>query len=363
MARKRSRRLSKRQGPSKTGMMSAIKGAYSGVNKMAAARAGYEALTQGLKMAKAVKDSSKGRGTRMKKKDPAQWQVSEADGIKYKSYTIAYKKSKIARLTQKLSAPGRIYDYATGGVASAQGNQQAGLASSSVSANYTVLYQGLNNAVPISAAQGSRQLYIGTTCHEMEFSNMGNSTAEMDIYVLIDKNTGSAVTQPGLIWDQGISSEANDATLPGEAKTDVWTVPTVHKAFNICFWTKKFKCSLTPGENCKFTLRIKHNRLLDTEYLDQFQAIRGITHHVMVVVRGTLGDSTKTLAVTANGQSITPAKIVWLVKRTWGGSILATLPRVNKQLSNELPSALGTLFVQDEDSGAIEDTALAANYA
>jgi len=358
------RRLRKRQGPVKPGLGTAMQGIIGATSKqLANARLGYEVLTKGSKVAKAIIDNAKGRGTRMKKKDPAEWQVSEADGIKYKTHTISYKKSKIAKLTQKLSQPGRIYDYSTGGVSSAQGNQQVGIVSSGVGANYTSLFQALNNAVAFTAVQASRKLLITTTTHECEFANMGNSTLEMDLYICIDKTTQILASQPGLIWDAAIANEANDATLPAEAKTDLWTVPTVHKGWNINYWTKKFKCTLTPGENCKFTLRFKHNRVLDTEYLDEYQAIRGISHYIQVVARGTLGDSTQTLAVTAGGQTVTPGKLVWLVKRTFGGSVLATLPRVNKQLSNELPGALATLFVQDEDSGAIEDSMLPANYA
>lgn len=296
-------------------------------------------------------------------KTKEEWQVNEADGIKYKTHSITYKKSKLARLTQKLSQKGMVYDYSASGVASGQGNQQAGVVSSTVGANITALYETLNNGVAMAARQDSNKLYFGTAMHEMEFSNAGNTTLEFDIYILIDKVTQPLATSPGAIWDAAILAEANDVLAPGETKTDLWTLPTSFKLFNINYWTKKLRCSLTPGENCKLKFRFNLNRLLDTQYPVSFQAIRGITHHVMVVTRGTLGDSTQTLAVTAFGQTITPSKLIWVLKRTWSGSILSTLPRVNKQLANELPSLLATLYAQDEDSGLVENSMLAANYA
>lgn len=353
--RKIRRRLRKRQGPQKQGLIDAIYRNTKTASKV------YGAAAVARKTI--IQAARKGRGAQMKKKDPGEWQVNEADGIKFKNYTISYKKTQIAKLTQKLSQVGTVYDYTSSGVASGQGNQQAGVVSSTVSANIQDLYTTINGTIVITPAQESRKMFFGTSMHEMQFNNAGNTTLDFDIYILIDKNTQPLASAPGTVWDNAIAAEAFNAVAPGEAKTDLWTFPTAHKLWNITYWTKRLKCSLTPGENCRLKFRFNINRLLDTQYIEEFQSIRGITHHVMIVTRGSLGDGTQTLAVTAGQQTITPSKLIWVLKRTWTGSIVTSLPRVNRQLANELPSAVAALYQQDEDSGLVENSMLPANYA
>lgn len=366
--RRTKRRLRKRQAPRKQGMQGVIESGAAAIapylGHVEGARKAYESA-KAIRLAalKAVKGTSKGRGTRLKKQDPEQWLVNEADGIKFRDYRITYKKSKLAKLTQKLSQVGNVYDYTAAGVGSAQGQQQAQVVSASTGLNIADLYTTLNGAVAAGVLSESRKMFLGTVGHNIQFSNAGNTTLDFDIYILIDKTTQTLATAPGAIWDAAIASEVFNATAPVEAKTDLWVKPTMHKAFNINYWTRRLHCSLTPGENCRLDFRFNINRALDTQYFGDFQTIRGISHHVMIVTRGSLGDAVKGFAVAAGQQTITPSKLIWVVKRHWTGSILATLPKVSRQLVAELPSALGTLYQQDEDSGAIEDAMDPLNYA
>lgn len=330
---------------------------------MVAARIGYETLVGGMKMAKAIKE--KGRDMRkMKKQDPDKWTPNNGNGIKYKNVTIKYKATKLAKLTKSLSQPGSVYDYAARGGFSTQGQQGASLVSTFDGSHYSQLYTLLNANIPAGVNTGVRKMYLGLQQTMIEFQNAGNTTCEFEIYVLIDKNTGP-LSSPGLVWDNAIVAEEFNAATPTEGKTDLWNKPTTYKGFNIAFWTKRYRCMLTPGENCKFTLNFNPGRILDTKYLQDYVSIRGMTHHIMVVQRGVLGDSTKTKTVTLDGQSLTPSKLIWLIKRTSHGSILNTLPKITKQRDGtlDLPTGLTTLWHQDEDGGNIEDAQLDGNYA
>jgi len=356
------RRLKKRQGPSSF-RKSASKFA-EGAMDMAKIRAGYEALTQGYKIAKAVKQSApgKGRGRKMKKKDPDSWKINEADGIKFRNYQITYKRSKLGGLVKSLAPMGDIYEYFTGGVGSAQGQQQAAVASKCTGLEFGSLYSALLADVAFSSLGESRKMFVGTVGHQIQFNNAGNSTLDFDIYILLDKNTTALESSPGTIWDNGIISESTNATPPGEAKTDLWSRPTTHKLFNINYWTRRLHCSLTPGENCRLDFKFKMNRHLDTQYWADYNGIRGLSHYIMIVSRGSLGDGAKGFAVAPGEQTITPSKLIWVVKRYLTGSVLSTTRKVHRQLNSELPSTLTDLFVQDEDSGAIEDTMDPTNY-
>jgi len=305
-----------------------------------------------------------GSGSGTTTENEREWTQNHADGIKYKIVNISYKASKMGKLTRALSQPGHIFDHAASGGGSNQGQQGALLLTTFDAALYNELYKALNQTVAITPSTHSRKMYLGLQKTEIEFHNAGPTTLEFEVYTLIDKNTG-ALSSPGTIWDNAINAETNTATAPVEDKTDIWCKPTNYKLFRTSYWTKRNTCHLTPGESCKWTFNFNPKRLLDTSYLDDNASIRGITFHIMVVVRGTLADANKAKAVTPGSQTLSPTKLIWLMKRSMHGSILNTLPRVVQQrlLTSELPTALGSLWHQDEDGGLPEDAMLDANFA
>lgn len=292
-----------------------------------------------------------------------EWTESQEDGIKFKNVTIAYKPTSIGKLTQKLTSPGTVYDFNSSGIASVEGRQEAEIVSAFSGGDYINLNVTLNNNTVVNALRESQKQYISTIKHEIEFNNCGPTTCEFDIYMLIDKNTTKTATLPLALWDAAIVSESNVALAPLGARQKLWSKPTDLKGFRINYWTKKTTCTLTPGESCKLTYQFKQNRLLDAQYFNDWLSIRGLTHQIMVVVRGTLCDGTKSNTVTAGQQSIAPAKLIWIAKRTYTGYICNTLPRIVRQIGTELPTGIATMWHQDEDGGAVEDAALPGNFA
>lgn len=358
----RRRRLKKRQQKSPLGLKR-LGGLLTPANVFAGAKTIQE-IQRAAKRIKLEHKAAVGRGTRMKKKEPIEvWKDNSVDGIKYHTKTVRYKPTKLQKFHQRLSQPGQIYQYNATGSASLQGLQNTAIVALVDSPAINQLYTGLNNAVAITPVRQANLLNYRGCRQEIQFGNMGNSTAEFEIYFCIDKTTSATLQVPNVVWDTAISQESNDATVPIETRTDPWKKPTEYKAFNIVFWTKSVKCFLTPGEKCNLTYNFWPNRLLDTSYVGNFNSIRGITYQIMIVHRGTMGDATQTKTVTAASQTLTPSKIVWINKRTMFGNILGVLPRVNKQVGAELPTALGTLFTLDEDTGEPEDTLLDLEYA
>jgi len=363
------RRLRKRQGPSKLQKVG-LGGVVNNAFKTAATGFGYAhdtrvALNHAKSMLKMAGVIDKAK-TKTKTQKPDKWSNNSADGIKYKNVNISYKRSKIGKLYQKLSEPGQIYEYQANGGTSNQGQQSMSFVGTAVqTTDYLALYNALNPVGGSNAGELSKKLLVKKVRHEIEFQNAGGSTCEFDLYILLDKATSPTVQNAGNTWDNAIAAELSVGGTPTEAKTDLWTKPTSFKKFNIEFWSKRLSCTLTPGENCKLTFNFNPNRMLDTQYLNGNACVRGITHSIIIVQRGTLGDSSKTKAIALAGQTITPSKIVWLIKRTYFGAVLGNNPRVNQQkfASTELPTALTSLWTQDEDGGIPEDQMADANYA
>lgn len=343
------RRLRKRQGPSRLKV-----GAK--VISLEGARQGYEALKGLYTGAKAIKAAAASRdGRKMKKKMPPVWSDNDGNGIKYHTRTMSYKKQSLPKLYEKLSQPGSIYQYSTGGGSTLTGKQGVFYAGVLDGTAINDLYANLNYGGAPPAYQKSRKMYYKGSQQKLQFCNAGNSTMSFTTYICIDKTSNIAQQAPLTVWNAAILDEQNDLTGSIEDSSDLWMKPTSYKAFNIAFWTKKIQCTLTAGEKCELTLNMMPHRLLDSEYLARFQSIRGITYHIMVVQHGSLVDSTRTITVTAGGQSIGPSKLIYLLKRRLFGSIIGTLPRVNKQLGSELPSVLAAAFHIDEDNGEPED--------
>jgi len=298
--------------------------------------------------------------TKKKKKD---WNNVDTNGIKYQSALISYKKTKILRTAQKLSQPGNVYEYDTGGATSGQSLQSFSEVCSTFGVDLVNLYQALNNAGVINTLRISNQLNFFGTKDELEFMNCSPCTMEFEIYVLIDKITATSAPTPSSVWTVGISQESNDVTGQVEAFTTPWIKPTSYKHFNTNFWVRRFPCSLTAGEKCKFTLNFKRNRILDTSYITNYSgSIRGITHRIWVLQRGTLTDGTNLKTVADNDQSLSETKLVWLHKSTAYGSLLGNYPRVQKNIGNALPLPAGQWHL-DEDHGEPENAAVTTEFA
>jgi len=337
---------------------------------LATVRAGYEALTQGYKIAKKVKSTFGKTKTKTKVKQENRWMTNAQDGIKYKNVKLSYKAAKRQKLTQTLSQVGRVYTYANGGFVSTVGVQNAGSILALSNFDLNLLHTALNEGTALTTVRSNELLNFIGSVDEIEFMNCAPTPVEFDIYVLIDKITSITTNDPGTIWQDGMNREQSDAAAPIEAFSDPWLRPTDVKAFNIAYWSKRHSCVLTPGQKCKFNYTFNRKRLLDTAYQQSYQQIRGITHKIFCVVRGTIVDASNDKLVTSNGQSISDAKLVFIRKQTLFGSILSTLPKVVKHIvgggapvSGGLPTALAAQYHIDEDTGEPENAATAGEFA
>lgn len=288
------------------------------------------------------------------KSDNDGWNESGGSGIKFKNIKIAYKLGKQARLIKNLSQNGTTYEITTGGQTSAQGAQEPFYLTETVGSQLNLLYQALSGVTAsLPAAQQSKQMFFRGSTEEIEYFNCSATTMEFDVYILIDKVTAVTTVSPLTSWTEGIASEAMDAVGVVESFRTPWTKPTSYKTFNMLYWTRRHHCVLTPGERCKLTITFTRNRALDTQYFNDFNTIRGVTHRIMTVQRGVLCDADNTDGVTALRQSLSQTKLVWLLKKTLAGSLVNSFPRVHKQLGANLPTALPLIHI-DEDTGEPE---------
>jgi len=299
--------------------------------------------------------------TKTKTKTRLLWS-NKVDGIKHLTVNTKYKPTKISKLTKELSQPGQIYSYVNGGNLSGQGLQNQALITQTQSADLKLLFQGLNNGVAMTAPRSSWKLNFIGSKEEIEFMNCSPTTIEVDIYTLVDKVSGGG-TDPGTQWSLAVDQEENDTSLPAESIQTIWSRPTNYKGFNTHYWTKRYPVVLTSGEKCKFTWNFKRNRVLDTSHIENFTSVRGITHKIMIVQKGTMIDGNNDFVIGTNMQSISKTKLVWIRKQTLYGSLLAVRPRIKKQLGANLPTLMSEEWHIDEDNGEPENAAIVTEFA
>lgn len=326
-------------------------------------------LIDKLKTAAGVAALLGGGGSTTTTETKKEWTENTEDGVKFMHVKINYKASKKQKTTKALSQVGQVYGFANGGQTSGSGVQN-GLTVVDFNHNdINSLHFALNDGVGTSALRQNEFLnFIGST-DEIEFLNCSPASMEFDIYILIDKITATTRLDAGVVWQDGIAEESNDAVAPTEVFTNPWNKPTDYKAFRMAFWSRRKHCVLGPGEKCKFTLTFNRNRLLDTSYIANYDSIRGITHRIYVVQRGTVIDSTNLKTIALNGQSLSETKLVYIRKQTAKGSILSTLPKVTKHMvltggmvSGDFP-VLANAWHIDPETGEPEDTAVTTEFA
>lgn len=307
--------------------------------------------------------------TKTKKKKKPIFQKG-TDGINYAQISVNYKKTKMSRAVADLSSRSQLFEIKSSGVASLIGRQNAEIVNAIEAGNNTAtsdllrLYLQLKQSSSIPLTAQSNKFLLKTIVHEVEFANAAPTTVECEYFWCLDKITGpndgfNAINY----WAQGLPKESDTATVALQPLiTDPWEIPTTNKGFNIRYWTRRIKFPLTPGEHKKIKIVFRVNRLMDTQYINDFHSIRGITHEGFLIVKGTVADSTQTTTITAAGQTIAPSKVVWIAKKTQTGELVNINPLTRRTVGTRLPQP-ASLFAIDEDQGDPENVLDPAEYA
>lgn len=206
--------------------------------------------------------------------------------------------------------------------------------------------------------QSSRKIILCSTSNVTEMQNAGPTTLTLTIYDLMSKQTLTNKTDPTTDWSTGLTStklfDSNSATTP-------YTGPTASKNFNL-HWKIIKKQTVELGSGRGHVHKFVHsiNRVVDTEYSNDFNVIKGISTCMMVVVHGSVGDSTQ--GPNLGTVTLTPAKLVCITRMHAVARAVNHIPR-HVQQSNSLSTVLPSVLAIDEASGLVVDALTAANYS
>lgn len=343
----------------------------------AVARNLYPYLTGGSRTpkntAKRVKGTNRKSKTRTSKVHIVRRDFEGGQGGTTKSHiSIHYKVPKAVKMAKKLGNCCTHLQIRKVGLWSDQSEQQAvtvdyiaGEADLTTTFNdasryYDTLGSGWNQQPITTNTAQSKKFLLKSVYSELRLVNQAPSTTEFEIYVLMCKNSSEGGASPEALWDQGLVHQA--VGLSAMTHTTPYSVPTTSKVFNM-HWkvVKKIKGSLNPGADHVNTFSYQPNRIIDSQYVNDYAEIKGITYAYMVVTRGKPGDDNDTYNPIAQNIGLCKSKLIGTVKNTYKVYNIADTPRSTTYSSN-LDTA-GILKVQSDVATGAVNTETAANIA
>lgn len=294
-------------------------------------------------------------------------------GISTSYCKIAYRIPKEVRIAKKLTNLCNYLQIKKFSATSAQSQQGVStidyvsntadlkLVFESINQYYNTTGAAFVNQGAIGSTSGQSLKFLYYSCQsEVRMINQSPSLSEFELHLIMAKNTNAGGTDPKTFWDEGYTHQANNNTAT--SKEIPYTRPTDSKVFNT-HWkiVKTVKGSLNPGETHKHTFNFKPNRVIDTQYLNDFGELRGLTFGWMLVVRGTPADDTNSGTAAAK-IGLTGAKIVGVVKNTYKSAMVTSYPRT-ATFTSDLDNDAVALYVQDEVQDGPVDAVAGANFA
>lgn len=213
------------------------------------------------------------------------------------------------------------------------------------------------NALINPVTTGNRKMFIRKISATYTFVNQGPTSNITDVYWLLPKDTQKVILDPAQIWNTGYSEFLGNAS--GNSSTFVGAKPTDSKDFNMVYKiVKKFTWKFDPGQEriIRFTFNV--NRFVDTDYINSFQCIKGLTMQTLLVVKGVTADTAQTHAI-AN-ISLTPAKVIGHATYSYTGHIVNCWPRMRGVLYDNFTTqamvndnSLPLWSVQDQSGASV----------
>lgn len=148
----------------------------------------------------------------------------------------------------------------------------------------TAVRQNMSSGGNLASGFKSQKFFIDGVTAKFKFNNAGNTLCNIEIYDCIAKTTQTTLQDPVTDWTVGLTDQdftvSQSVTTPGAQPTEI-------KAFNIKWKIlQKTRLSLHPGQFHTHTLSLKHNKILDTSYIEDYEQIRGITTQTFFKVQG-----------------------------------------------------------------------------
>lgn len=228
------------------------------------------------------------------------------------------------------------------------------------------------SAVPnINNGYKALRLNIKNIKSTITLVNQGPSTAEIEIMIIMYKNTTSSAKTALTYWQQGLDdidqniTNRVDTTTAGYsttyAKIDPDMKPYLSKDFTKMYWTVgKKKLSLETGREHKEVFNFNINRFIDYDHVNDFDKIKGMTCELLIFTKGAIGDTNNDLTI----GTITygPSKVVGVINTKVYAQMINAMPR-QWSAPTQFDAAAVNLYTINDENGNVVNLETATNYA
>lgn len=297
-----------------------------------------------------------------------------ASGLSNSTTKLWYKKTKVGREALKLFEPATYENDFTISVSNTAYNTQAiarmhvGYSSSgstTISNLFTKVQQGYSGGTGVlplygnSSVQNSFKFEVNSMVQILTLSNESPGAVEFDIYDCVAKVTSTTYLAPEDAWTNGLVDENNAGVAC--ANTFIGATPFTSKLFNSTWKVvKRSKVELGSGRAHRHVFNFKPNRVVDSQYFDNFACVKGITTTTFVVARGMPVDSSNTATIGTIG--VSPVKLVGYVREKYVTRLVSVAPRTYYQSTNITTDALTRYTVQEGSGAPVDVKASATTY-
>lgn len=154
---------------------------------------------------------------------------------------------------------------------------------------------------PGTAGYQARKFFLDSVTATYRFANNGNTLINVQIYDLICKTTQTVLRNAQGEFVLAMEDEDNAVTTAPFSVFQPNCSPTQFKLFNIQYKTiKKTTVRLHPGQVHHHKLVLKHNKVLDVSYFNNYKQVRGLTSQCMFITQGIPVDRLRTTVSTGD---------------------------------------------------------------
>lgn len=193
------------------------------------------------------------------------------------------------------------------------------------------------------------------TCN-MQITNQTPGITNMTIYTVMSKVTKPTIVYPETDWANGNADQSPTASTSANSNY-VGAKPFESKLFNMNWKVKQMRhIQLMGGQTHNHNITFNINRFLDTEYINTYAQIRGVSLCVFIVLWGQPADINNGHTSAGANVTVTPTKVVGIQTRTYKYQFCNTFPKQTYHATtNLLQEPLSHVYVINEESGGVTD--------
>jgi len=204
-------------------------------------------------------------------------------------------------------------------------------------------------------------VYLKKVNIQMEFTSMAAAPCFVDVYIVRAKQDNTIAPSPSAVWEASLDANSGINTAAGVTTAMPNSRPTGKYFKSFYEVVGETHILMNSGETRRHNINIHLNKTIDYERLSTNVNIRGITHQVFWVMRGTPADTFNAPGSTSVGTIMyAPSKLVGVLTYKYHTKCAVKPGRIVQQQNSLSAAGAGAaLYTAADETGASVNVATA----